>query len=111
MMCSRYGSSGYSPNCCLATAEGCATETHREPSLMSVSSDCSRFVSDKGCDASADRSVAELSTPFPISSVLFLMAMRHCTDVPCADLSHTLCIEIGGAMTADTPPQQIKEAA
>ena len=111
MMCPRYGSSGCGPNCCLATAEVFATETHREPSLMSVPSDGSRFVSDKGCDASADRSVAEISTPFPISSVLFLMAMRHCTDVPCADLSQTLCIEIGGAMTADTPPQQIKEAA
>ena len=52
-----------------------------------------------------------ISTSFPISSVLFPMAMRHCTDVPCADLSQTLGIEIGGAMTADTPPQQIKEAA
>ena len=110
-MCPRYGSSGCGPNCCLATAEVFAAYTYSEPSLMSFSPDCSRFVSDKSCDASADRSVAELSTPFPISSVLFLMAMRHCTDVPCADLSQTLCIEIGGAMTADTPPQQIKEAA
>ena len=38
------------------------------------------------------------------------MAMRDCTDVLLARLSHSLCIEIGGAMTADTPPQQIKEA-
>lgn len=44
-------------------------------------------------------------------SVLFLMAMRHCTDALSTRLSHTLCIEIGGAMTADTPPEQIREAA
>ena len=43
--------------------------------------------------------------------VLVLMAMRHCTDVLFARLRHSSCIEIGGAMTADTPPQQIKEAA
>ncbi|MFL2511729.1 MAG: hypothetical protein ACJ0GY_02215 [Synechococcus sp.] len=46
-----------------------------------------------------------------MSSVLLLIAMRHCTDVLFARLRHSLCIEIGGAMTADTPPQQIKEAA
>ena len=46
-----------------------------------------------------------------MSSGLLLIAMRHCTDVLCARLRHSLCIEIGGAMTADTPPQQIKEAA
>ena len=46
-----------------------------------------------------------------MSSVLVLMAMRDCTDVLFARLRHTLRIEIGGAMTADTPPQQIKEAA
>ena len=50
-------------------------------------------------------------TPFLMSSVLLLIAMRHCTDVLFARLRHSLCIEIGGAMTADTPPQQIKEAA
>ena len=50
-------------------------------------------------------------TPFPTSSVLFLMAMRDCTDALPTRLSHTLCIEIGGAMTADTPPEQITEAA
>ena len=50
-------------------------------------------------------------TPFPISSVLVLMAMRDCTDALSTRLSHTLCIEIGGAMTADTPPEQITEAA
>ena len=49
--------------------------------------------------------------PFPIPLVLGLMAMRDCTDVLFARLRLTLCIEIGGAMTADTPPQQIKEAA
>ncbi len=37
--------------------------------------------------------------------------MRHCTDALSGLLGHTLFIEIGGAMTADTPPQQIKEAA
>ena len=46
-----------------------------------------------------------------MSSDSVLMAMRDCTDVRFARLRHTLCIEIGGAMTADTPPQQIKEAA
>ena len=50
-------------------------------------------------------------TPLPISSVLVLMAMRDCTDALSTRLSHTLCIEIGGAMTADTPPEQITEAA
>ena len=50
-------------------------------------------------------------TPFLMSSVLLLIAMRHCTDVLFARLRHSLCIEIGEAMTADTPPQQIKEAA
>jgi hypothetical protein len=50
-------------------------------------------------------------TPIPISSVLVLMAMRDCTDALSTRLSHTLCIEIGGAMTADTPPEQITEAA
>ena len=54
---------------------------------------------------------AKETTPFPMSSVLVLMAMRDCTDVLFVRLRHTLCIEIGGAMTADTPPQQIKEAA
>ena len=54
---------------------------------------------------------AKVTTPFSISSVLVLMAMRDCTDVLFARLRHALCIEIGGAMTADTPPQQIKEAA
>ena len=54
---------------------------------------------------------AKVTKPFPMSSVLVLMAMRDCTDVLFARLRHTLCIEIGGAMTADTPPQQIKEAA
>lgn len=54
---------------------------------------------------------AKVTTPFPMPSVLVLMAMRDCTDVLFARLRHTLCIEIGGAMTADTPPQQIKEAA
>ena len=49
--------------------------------------------------------------PFLMSSVLLLIAMRHCTDALFARLRHSLCIEIGGAMTADTPPQQIKEAA
>jgi hypothetical protein len=39
------------------------------------------------------------------------MAMRDCTDALPTRLSHTLCIEIGGAMTADTPPEQITEAA
>ncbi|MDA7435767.1 hypothetical protein N8630_01885 [Synechococcus sp. AH-601-C19] len=52
-----------------------------------------------------------MTTPFPMSSVLVLIAMRDCTDVLFARLRHTSCIEIGGAMTADTPPQQIKEAA
>ena len=46
-----------------------------------------------------------------MSSVSGLMAMRDCTDVLFARLRHSLCIEIGGAMTADTPPQQIKKAA
>ncbi len=58
--------------------------------------------------------VAEIftaDTPLPISSVLVLMAMRDCTDALPTRLSHTLCIEIGGAMTADTPPEQITEAA
>ena len=58
--------------------------------------------------------VAEIftaDTPLPISLVLFLMAMRDCTDALSTRLSHTLCIEIGGAMTADTPPEQITEAA
>jgi hypothetical protein len=50
-------------------------------------------------------------TPLPISSVLVLMAMRDCTDALSTRLSQTLCIEIGGAMTADTPPEQITEAA
>ena len=54
---------------------------------------------------------AKVTTPFPMSSVLVLIAMRDCTDVLFARLRHTLYIEIGGAMTADTPPQQIKEAA
>jgi hypothetical protein len=52
-----------------------------------------------------------ITTPFLMSLVSVVMAMRHCTDVLFARLRHTLCIEIGGAMTADTPPQQIKEAA
>ncbi|EHA64433.1 hypothetical protein Syn8016DRAFT_1477 [Synechococcus sp. WH 8016] len=39
------------------------------------------------------------------------MAMRDCTDALSTRLSHTLCIEIGGAMTAETPPEQITEAA
>ena len=46
-----------------------------------------------------------------MSLVSVVMAMRHCTDVLFVRLRHTLFIEIGGAMTADTPPQQIKEAA
>ena len=46
-----------------------------------------------------------------MSLVLVVMAMRHCTDVLFGRLRHTLRIEIGGAMTADTPPQQIKKAA
>ena len=54
---------------------------------------------------------AKVTTPFLISLVLVLMAMRDCTDVLFVRLRHTLSIEIGGAMTADTPPQQIKEAA
>ena len=54
---------------------------------------------------------AKVTTPFPMSSGVVLMAMRDCTDVLFARLRHTLRIEIGGAMTADTPPQQIKEAA
>ena len=49
--------------------------------------------------------------PFLMASDSVLMAMRDCTDVRFARLRHTLCMEIGGAMTADTPPQQIKEAA
>ncbi len=78
-----------------------------------LATDC-RCAQQRSLSAEIKRSSLEagpISTPLPISCFLFLMAMRHCTDVPCADLSQTLCIEIGGAMTADTPPQQIKEAA
>ena len=50
-------------------------------------------------------------TPFPISVVSALKAMRLYTDGKGALLTQTMDIEIGGALTDDTPPELSAEAS
>ena len=52
-----------------------------------------------------------LSTPFPIWVVSALKAMRLYTDGKCALMAQTMDIEIGGALTDDTPPELSAEAS
>ena len=50
-------------------------------------------------------------TPFPISVVSALKAMRLYTDGKGALLTQNMDIEIGGALTDDTPPELSAEAS
>ena len=52
-----------------------------------------------------------LSTPFLISVVSAEKAMRLYTDGKCALMAQTMDIEIGGALTDDTPPELSAEAS
>ena len=52
-----------------------------------------------------------MSTPFLISVVSAVKAMRLYTDGKCALLAQTMDIEIGGALTDDTPPELSAEAS
>ena len=49
--------------------------------------------------------------PLLISVVFALKAMRLYTDGKCALLAQTMDIEIGGALTDDTPPESSVEAS
>ena len=54
---------------------------------------------------------ARLSTPFLISVVSAGKAMRLYTDGKCVLMAQTMDIEIGGALTDDTPPELSAEAS
>jgi hypothetical protein len=51
------------------------------------------------------------ATPFLISVVSAVKAMRLYTDGKCALMAQTMDIEIGGALTDDTPPELSAEAS
>ena len=53
----------------------------------------------------------ESGTPFLISVVSAVKAMRLYTDGKCALMAQTMDIEIGGALTDDTPPELSAEAS
>ena len=52
-----------------------------------------------------------LSTPFLLSVVFAGKAMRLYTDGKCVLMAQTMDIEIGGALTDDTPPESSAEAS
>ena len=52
-----------------------------------------------------------MGTPFLISVVFAVKAMRLYTDGKCALVAQTMDIEIGGALTDDTPPELSAEAS
>jgi hypothetical protein len=55
--------------------------------------------------------LADRGTPFLISVVSAVKAMRLYTDGKCALMAQTMDIEIGGALTDDTPPELSAEAS
>ena len=55
--------------------------------------------------------MGQSGTPFLISVVSAEKAMRLYTDGKCALMAQTMDIEIGGALTDDTPPELSAEAS